>query len=65
MRFETGNFIVHSITGRGELVYEKLYGFTLEALDLVEPEDTTDFLSTRLNASDTYFHTTVYKFSTL
>lgn len=65
MRFGTGNFMDHSITGKGNLVYKKHSGFTLEALEFEKLEDISDSLSTRLKAGETYFHTTVYKFSAL
>jgi aldose 1-epimerase len=64
VQFYSGNFLNGSLTGKGNIVYTKHYGFCLEAQHFPDSPNQPDFPSTILSPGEIYYHTTIYKFST-
>jgi aldose 1-epimerase len=64
MQFYTGNFLDGTETGKNNKVYEKHFGFCLETQHFPDSPNQVDFPSTILQAGKTYYHKTIYKFST-
>jgi aldose 1-epimerase len=64
IQFYSGNFLDGSLTGRGDKVYKKHYGFCLETQHFPDSPNQPDFPSTILEPGEVYYHTTIYKFST-
>ena len=64
MQFYTGNFLDGTETGKNNKVYEKHFGFCLETQYFPDSPNQVDFPSTILQAGKTYYHKTIYKFST-
>ncbi len=63
IQFYTGNFLDGSITGRGDKVYTKRYGFCLETQHFPDSPNKPDFPATVLKPGEKYTQTTIYKFS--
>ena len=63
VQFYTGNFLDGTITGKGEKVYQKRYGFCLETQHFPDSPNQPAFPSTVLKPDDTYRSTTIYRFS--
>lgn len=64
IQFYSGNFLDGTITGSGNKVYKKHYGFALETQHFPDSPNQPSFPSTTLEPGQTYESTTVYKFST-
>jgi aldose 1-epimerase len=62
VQFYTGNFLDGSITGKDNMVYDKRYGFCLEAQHYPDSPNHPEYPSTELNPGEVYDQTTVYKF---
>jgi aldose 1-epimerase len=62
VQFYTGNFLDGSITGKDNMVYDKRYGFCLEAQHYPDSPNHPEYPSTVLDPGDVYDQTTVYKF---
>lgn len=63
IQFYSGNFLDGSITGKGGKVYQKRYGFCLEAQHFPDSPNKPNFPSTVLSPGQKYTQTTIYKFS--
>ena len=63
IQFYSGNFLNGTLTGRGNTVYKKHYGFCLETQHFPDSPNQPSFPSTILKPGDTYRTTTAYKFS--
>ena len=63
MQFYSGNFLDGSITGKDGRVYQRQYGFCLEAQHYPDSPNEPKFPSVVLNAGPRYTQTTIYKFS--
>ncbi|MFD3003838.1 aldose epimerase family protein [Pontibacter toksunensis] len=64
IQFYSGNFLDGTITGSGNKVYKKHYGFALETQHFPDSPNQTSFPSTTLEPGQKYESSTVYKFST-
>lgn len=64
VQFYSGNFLDGSLTGKGNVVYKKHYGFCLETQHFPDSPNQPDFMSTILRPGEKYQHATIYKFST-
>lgn len=64
IQFYSGNFLTGSLTGKGDKVYVKHYGFCLETQHFPDSPNQPGFPSTVLEPGQVYYHTTIYKFST-
>jgi len=64
MQFYSGNFLDGSITGKDGKVYQRRYGFCLEAQHFPDSPNKPHFPSTLLKPGQSYRHTTSYKFHT-
>ncbi len=60
----SGNFLDGTITGKGGKVYQKHFGFCLEAQHFPDSPNEPKFPTTELKPGQKYSQTTVYKFST-
>jgi len=63
MQFYTGNFLDGSVVGKGGHAYEKHAGFCLETQYYPDTPNNANFPSCILDPSETYEHSTVYRFS--
>jgi len=63
MQFYSGNFLDGSITGKDSKVYQRRYGFCLEAQHYPDSPNEPKFPSVVLNPGQRYTQTTIYKFS--
>ncbi len=63
VQFYSGNFLDGSLTGKGNKVYKKHYGFCLETQHFPDSPNHPDFPSTILKPGEVYRQSTVYKFS--
>jgi aldose 1-epimerase len=63
IQFYSGNFLDGSITGKGNTVYKKHYGFCLETQHFPDSPNQPSFPSTILKPGDTLRSSTIYKFS--
>ena len=64
MQVYSGNFLDGTITGKGNKVYKRRYGFCLETQHFPDSPNHPKFPSTTLRPGQTYSTTTVFKFST-
>ena len=64
VQFYTGNFLDGSLTGKNGTVYEKHFGFCLEAQHFPDSPNQPDFPTTTLKTGEKYTQTTIYKFLT-
>jgi aldose 1-epimerase len=64
VQFYSGNFLDASLTGKGDVVYKKHYGFCLETQHFPDSPNQPSFPNTILRPGERYQHSTVYKFST-
>lgn len=64
LQFYSGNFLDGTIAGKGGKVYQKHFGFCLEAQHFPDSPNEATFPSTVLKPGQRYSQTTVYKFST-
>lgn len=64
IQFYTGNFLDGSITGKGNVVYNKHSGLCLETQHFPDSPNQSTFPSTVLKPGEKYTQTTVYAFST-
>ena len=64
LQLYSGNFLDGTITGKGEKVYRKHFGFCLEAQHFPDSPNEPKFPATGLKPGQKYSQTTVYKFST-
>jgi aldose 1-epimerase len=62
VQFYTGNFLDGSITGKDGKVYNKRYGFCLEAQHYPDSPNHPEYPTTVLGPGQTYDQTTIYKF---
>jgi len=62
VQFYTGNFLDGSITGKDNMVYDKRYGFCLEAQHYPDSPNHPEYPTTVLDPDQVYEQTTVYKF---
>ncbi len=60
----SGNILEGSLTGLGGVVYQKHYGFCLEAQHYPDSVNQPDFPATILHPGEVYRQTTVHKFYT-
>jgi aldose 1-epimerase len=63
VQFYTGNFLDGTITGHHSTVYNKHWGFCLEAQHYPDSPNNPSFPSVVLNPGQKYYQLTVYKFS--
>lgn len=63
VQFYTGNFLNGTLTGHNGIVYNKHWGFCLEAQHYPDSPNQPSFPSVVLNPGEQYNHLTVYKFS--
>ena len=63
VQFYSGNFLDGSITGKGDVAYQRRAGFCLETQHYPDSPNHDNFPSTVLNPGETYRTTTVHKFS--
>jgi len=63
-QFYTANFLDGSLTGKGGVVYNKQYGFCLEAGGFPDAPNHPNFPSVILHPGEKYNYSTVFKFST-
>jgi aldose 1-epimerase len=63
VQFYTGNFLNGTVTGKGDVVYERRYGFCLETQHFPDSPNKPDFPDTILEPGERYTSTTFYKFS--
>ncbi len=63
VQFYTGNFL-DGVPGRGNIRYEKNWGFCLETQLFPDCANQTHFPSPVINPGQTYTHTSIYRFST-
>jgi len=63
MQFYRGNFRDGSVVGKGGHAYEKHAGFCLETQYYPDTPNNANFPSCILDPSETYEHSTVYRFS--
>jgi aldose 1-epimerase len=63
IQFYSGNFLDGSLTGKGNTVYKKHYGFCLETQHFPDSPNQPSFPSTILQPGDTFKSSTIYKFS--
>ena len=63
VQFYSGNFLDGTITGKGNKVYKRRYGFCLETQHFPDSPNHPKFPSTTLRPGQTYSTTTVFKFS--
>lgn len=63
MQFYTGNFLDGSLRGKSGKVYEKHFGFCLEAQHFPDSPNQPAFPSTVLRPGETYMQKTVHRFS--
>lgn len=63
IQFYTGNFLDGSITGKGDRVYKKRYGFCLEAQHFPDSPNKPDFPPVILRPGEEYRQTTIYRFA--
>jgi len=63
LQFYSGNFLDGSITGKEGKVYQRRYGFCLEAQHYPDSPNHPEFPSVVLNPGQRYTQTTIYKFS--
>jgi len=64
VQFYTGNFLNGVLTGKGNIKYNKHWGFCLETQHFPDSPNQFDFPSVLLNPGGEYAYRTVYKFST-
>jgi len=64
IQFYAGNFLDGSITGKAGKVYNRRYGFCLEAQHFPDSPNQPKFPSVVLSPGQRYTQTTIYKFST-
>lgn len=64
VQFYTGNFLDGSIKGKDGKVYDKRYGFCLEAQHFPDSPNHPEYPTTILDPGDVYDQTTIYKFLT-
>lgn len=64
LQFYTGNFLDGTLTGKDGKVYEKNYGFCLEAQRFPDTPNQPDFPTSLLQPGETYTQKTVHKFLT-
>lgn len=62
LQFYSGNFLTGSITGKGNVVYNKRFGLCLESEHYPDSPNRPDFPSTLLKPGQVYKTSTVYKF---
>jgi len=60
----TGNFLDGTVTGKDGKVYQRNYGFCLEAQHFPDSPNKPKFPSVVLAPGQRYTQTTIYKFST-
>lgn len=63
VQFYTGNFLDGSLTGYNNTVYNKNWGFCLEAQHYPDSPNQPNFPTAVLNPGEKYYQLTVYKFS--
>lgn len=63
VQFYTGNFLNGTLTGHGKSVYNKHWGFCVEAQHYPDSPNQPNFPSVVLNPGEKYYQLTVYKFS--
>ena len=63
MQLYTGNFLDGTLIGKGNIKYDKHYGFCLEAQHFPDAPNQPDFPNTILKPGEEYTQVTVYKFS--
>ncbi|MCX6272886.1 MAG: galactose mutarotase [Bacteroidetes bacterium] len=64
LQFYSGNFLDGSLTGKEGKIYNKHYGFCLEAQHFPDSPNQPTFPTTTLKPGQKYFQQTVYKFNT-
>jgi aldose 1-epimerase len=64
VQFYSGNFLDGTLKGKKGVVYQKHFGFCLEAQHYPDSVNKPNFPSVILRPGETYKQTTVYKFST-
>jgi len=63
VQFYSGNFLTGSITGKGNVVYQKHYGLCLETQHFPDSPNQPTFPEVVLRPGEVYQTTTVYRFS--
>jgi len=63
IQFYTGNFLDGSHIGKGDIAYQKRFGFCLETQHFPDSPNKPEFPTTVLNPGETYLQTTIYGFS--
>ncbi len=63
LQFYTGNFLDGTLTGKGGTVYERNFGFCLEAQKFPDTPNQPDFPTSVLRAGETYRQITTHRFS--
>lgn len=64
IQFYSGNFLDGSVKGKGDVVYQKHYGFCLETQHYPDSPNRPEFPAVILRPGQTYHHVMVHKFST-
>lgn len=64
VQFYTGNFLDGSLTGKGNVVYNKRTGFCLETQHFPDSPNKSQFPSVVVKPGETYSSQTIYQFST-
>ncbi len=64
LQFYTGNFLDGTLTGKGGTVYERNFGFCLEAQKFPDTPNKPQFPSSVLRPGESYHQTTTHRFST-
>ena len=64
LQFYTGNFLDGTLTGKGGTVYERNFGFCLEAQKYPDTPNKPGFPTSVLRPGETYRQTTIHRFST-
>jgi aldose 1-epimerase len=63
MQFYSGNFLDGSVKGKGDVVYQKHYGFCLETQHYPDSPNHPEFPAVVLRPGQTYHHVMIHKFS--
>lgn len=63
IQFYAGNFLDGSFSGKGDIVYQRRYGFCLETQHSPDSPNNADWPSTTLRPGEVYETATIHKFS--
>jgi aldose 1-epimerase len=63
VQFYTANFLDGSLTGKGNIAYQKRFAFCLEPQHYPDAPNHPDYPSTTLKPGETYHNTIIYRFS--